>query len=116
VSDFWASNDPQSSLFSWKFSDTPHTGVILSKAVNEGKEDINFVSHDLDDGMWQFLGDSMSDTGGVLVCFHHPIDRDASLKELTDLPIGWYAEREKPGAPWIRRELPRIEDDALETI
>jgi hypothetical protein len=104
--DFRASNDPNSSLFDWKFPDPPHTGVFLSKAVHEGKEVVNFVSHDADDRAWQFLGDSMSDSGPVLVCLHHPIDTDPSLKELVDLPVGWYAERVAPGEPWIRRETP----------
>ncbi len=89
--DFWASADPESSLFDWKFPDPPHTGVYLSKAVHEGTEPVTYVSHDEDDGAWQFLGDSMSDGGGpVIVCFHHPIDVDPSLKELIDLPLGWY--------------------------
>jgi hypothetical protein len=104
--DFWASTDPNSSLFSWKFPDSPHAGAFLSRAVHNGAEPITFVSHDAEDGAWQFLGDSMSDTGGVLVCLHHPIDRDPSLVELADLPLGWYAERNSIGAPWIRRRKP----------
>jgi hypothetical protein len=102
--DFWASADPQSSLFNWKFPDPPHTGVYLSKTVQNGAEPVTYVSHDADDGAWQFLGDSMSDSGGVLSCFHHPIDNDSSLTELADLPLGWYAERSKPGEPWIRKQ------------
>lgn len=104
--DFWASTDPKSSLYTWKFQDSPHAGAFLSKAVDNGIEPITFVSHDAGDGAWQFLGDSMSDSGGVLVCLHHPIDRDPSLVELADLPLGWYAERNSKGEPWIRRLMP----------
>ena len=100
--DFWASQDRKSSLFNWKFSDPPHTGAYLSKAVHTGTESVTYVSHDEDDGAWQFLGDSMTDTGGVLVCLHHPLDNDPSLTELADLPVGWCAERSKPGEPWTR--------------
>jgi len=111
--DFWASADPESSLFDWKFADSPHTGVYLSETVHNGTEQVTFVSHDAEDGAWQFLGDSMSDGGGpVLSCFHHPIDRDPTLAELADLPLGWYAERDKVGKPWIRRQ--RMPDEALE--
>jgi len=111
--DFWASADPESSLFDWKFADSPHTGAYLSETVHNGTEQVTFVSHDAEDGAWQFLGDSMSDGGGpVLSCFHHPIDRDPTLAELADLPLGWYAERDKVGEPWIRRE--RARDDAPE--
>jgi hypothetical protein len=103
--DFWASADPKSSLFDWKFSDPPHTGVYLSESVNSGREPVTYVSHDPEDGAWQFPGDSMSDGGGpVIVCLHHPIDKDPTLKELADLPSGWWAERNGPGEPWVRRE------------
>jgi hypothetical protein len=103
--DFWASADPKSSLFSWKFDDAPHTGVYLSEMVYKGTEPVTYVSHDADDGAWQFLGDSMSDGGGpVISCFHHPIDNDPGLSELADLPLGWYAERGKPGDPWLRKQ------------
>jgi hypothetical protein len=103
--DFWASSDPKSSLFDWKFPDPPHTRVFLSETVHKGTEPTTYVSHDSEDGSWQFLGDSMADGGGpVISCFHHPIDNDVSLRELADLPLGWWAERSKPGEPWIRHK------------
>jgi len=103
--DFWASADPTSSLFNWKFADPPHARVFLSETVHKATERVTFVSHDAEDGAWQFLGDSMSDGGGpVISCLHHPIDRDPSLAELADLPLGWYAERGKVGEPWIRKK------------
>ena len=58
--DFWASADPSSSLFDWKFPDPPHTMVFLSTPVQTGAEPITYVSHDIEDGAWQFLGDSMA--------------------------------------------------------
>jgi Domain of unknown function (DUF4262) len=110
--DFWASADPQSSLFNWKFPDSPHTSAYLSQSVYDGREPVVYVSHDAEDGAWQFLGESMDKGGGpVLTCLHHPIDEDPSLKELADLQLGWCAERSEPGAAWIRREL---EPDASE--
>ena len=103
--DFWASADPKSSLFDWKFPSSPHTRAFLSETVHQGKEPVTYVSHDAEDGVWQFLGDSMSDGGEpVLSCLHHPVDNDPSLRELADLPPGWSAQRAKPGEPWIRRK------------
>jgi hypothetical protein len=104
--DFWASNDPESSLFNWKFPDPPHARAFLSETVHKGTEPVVFVTHDTEDGAWQFLGDSMSDGGGPIIsCLHHPIDSDPSLAELFDLPPGWYAERRQAGEPWIRKKL-----------
>lgn len=103
--DFWASADPNSSLFDWKFADPPHAKAFLSETVNNGSEVVTYVSHDSEDGAWQFLGKSMSDGGGpVLSCLHHPIDRDPTLAELADLPLGWYAERNGVGEPWLRKK------------
>jgi hypothetical protein len=87
--------------------------VFLSQAVHSGTEPVTYVSHDAEDGPWQFLGDSMSDGGGpVISCFHHPIDHDPSLAELADLPLGWYAERGRVGEPWTRKK--HLKDDASE--
>ncbi len=89
----------------WKFPDNPHKKVFLSEAVGKGDEPITHVSHDADDGAWQFLGDGMAgDVGPVLRCFHQVVEVDPSLIELVDLPLGWLAEREKPGAPWVREQ------------
>ncbi|ABF41426.1 hypothetical protein Acid345_2425 [Candidatus Koribacter versatilis Ellin345] len=110
--DFWASTDSNSSLFDWKFRDDPHTRVFLSESVHQGTQPVTYVSHDAEDGAWQFLGDSMSDGGGpVISCFHHPIDRDPSFAELADLPLGWYAERRGIGEPWTRNKH-ATEDEA----
>jgi len=111
--DFWASADPSSSLFNWKFPDPPHTRVFLSEAVHSGAEPVTYASHDLEDGAWQFLGDSMVGDGKPIIsCFHHPIDNDPTLNELADLPLGWWAERAKPGDPWVRNKHESSEENA----
>jgi hypothetical protein len=115
--DFWASNDRNSSLFDWTFPDPPHTQVFLSESVHSGTEPVTYASHDSEDGAWQFLGDSMS--GGrkpVISCFHHPVDADPSLKELADLPLGWWAERTRQGEPWIRHQHEEEESDGEASV
>jgi len=111
---FWKSNDPDSEFFDWPFPDDPHTTSYLTKSVNEGEEPVTYVSHDAEDGAWQFLGDKMSEGGGpVVVCLHHPIDKDPTLRELHDLPLGWYAVRDHVGASWQRFEQePEADDEA----
>ena len=70
---------------------------------------MTYVSHDADDGAWQYLGDRMVEGGGpVLVCLQHPVERDPSLKELADLPVGWCAERAAPSEPWSRLKMPTM--------
>lgn len=109
--DFWASADPGSSLFSWKFEDGPHTGVFVSEAVFNGSEPVTYVSHDIEDGAWQFHGNSMSGSRQAkFSCFHHIVDTDRSLEELADLPLGWHAVRVAPGEPWSRGESPPEEE------
>ena len=39
----------------WKFNDAPDTAVISSADVIDLNADICLVTHDEDDGMWQFL-------------------------------------------------------------
>jgi hypothetical protein len=101
--DLWASNDPDSSLFDWKFADPPHTGVFATKLVVSGDEPILYVSHDLSDGAWQFHGMSETKVESIaLVCFHHLVDRDPTLKDLADLPVGWCASRTTSLDSWVR--------------
>jgi hypothetical protein len=101
---FWDSVENGSKFPGWEFPNPPHTTAFLSKTVYEVAEPVTYVSHDADDGAWQFLGDSMAEGEPVLVCLHHPIDADQSLKELADLPLGWWAEREAPGMSWQRHK------------
>lgn len=89
----------------WNFPEVREAEAYLSNAVLNHQEPVTFVCHELEDGVWQFLGDTMAESGAVRVCLHHPIDDDPSLNELADLPRGWCAERSQPGAPWIRGEM-----------
>jgi predicted phosphoadenosine phosphosulfate sulfurtransferase len=46
------------------------------------------------------------------VCFHHVVDKDATVNGLADLPVGWCAWRKGVSTPWIREVSA---DDADET-
>ena len=103
--EFWDAMDPESVLGNWTFPDAPSTRVFLSQAVFEKVEAVTYVSHDFEDGAWQFLGDSMSgNKPPVISCFSHPIEDDPTLNELSDLPLGWWAERQASGESWVRRK------------
>ncbi|HTM18649.1 MAG TPA: DUF4262 domain-containing protein [Terracidiphilus sp.] len=103
---FWDSIGTNEERFSdWKFPDKPHTKAFISKALQENKEWITYVTHDLSDGAWQILGETGIESGGPeLACLHHMVEKDPTLAELADLPKGWYAERVAPGRPWERFE------------
>jgi len=101
--DFWAANDPRSSLHNWTFSDLPHTGAFTTKRVMSGEDPVTRVFHDLEDGAWQFHGPEESKREDLAyVCLHHIIDKDPTIKELSDLPVGWCAWRRDVTAPWVR--------------
>ena len=38
----------------WPFDDPPNVAVVTTRDVTEDKAPILFVSHDRDDGAWQF--------------------------------------------------------------
>jgi hypothetical protein len=112
--EFWAANDPQSSLHNWKFVDPPHTGVYTTKRVMSGDDPITRVFHDVEDGAWQFHGPPESKAEDLAyVCFHHIVDKDLSITELADLPVGWSAWRDDVSGPWQRAEA-TAENDGLE--
>src|SRR5687767_10513734 len=61
------------------------------------------VTHDTGDGAWQFLCGCVHDVSeGRLVCIGCILERDATLGQLADLPIGWCADRESLDSSWVR--------------
>ena len=92
------------------FEEDPKLGVFLSREVAEREGEILVVTHDAD-GDWAFLTgneDAEDADDYVLVCLEHVVEQHREVLDCADLPRSWYAERDRPGAPWITREL---EDD-----
>jgi len=111
--DFWDSVEESRKFPNWQFPDPPHTKVFISKAIQERTEWVTFVTHDLSDGAWQILGETGIENGGPeLVCLHHMVEKDPTLVELADLPLGWYAERNAPGESWRRYQHEPDETDS----
>lgn len=87
----------------WPFEDPPNTtGITLRQIIRENAP-ILLVTHDADDGCWQFLsgGDFEADDG-LMVSLGSMLDRDPTLAELSDLPPGGRAWRKRPDVPWQR--------------
>ncbi len=99
----------------WPFEDPPNLACFTVKAVIEERSPIHFVTHDADDGGWQFHGAEASTIEDALVVSLESMwKHDASIAELADLPLGWNAWRDAPGEPWTRSETVVEPDDELE--
>jgi hypothetical protein len=89
----------------WPFDDAKNLAVITLRQIMKDGQPILHVTHDSDDGGWQFLGwDTPRVEDAMVVAFSEVIRRDSSLKELADLPLGWHAWRRGPNDPWERAE------------
>jgi hypothetical protein len=87
------------------FNEDPTLGVLTTINVINGAP-ILLVSHDLDDGGWQFLCGTTNDAdAGRIVHLAEILATDPTLKELGDLPLGWIAFREFIGGPWKREPV-----------
>ena len=87
----------------WPFGDPENVATITVRQIVHDGRAILFVSHDADDGMWQFLtGDPVEMADALLVSFREIHQLDPSIADLADLPVGWHASRESPQHPWVR--------------
>jgi hypothetical protein len=88
---------------SWPFESATNTASITTRQVLEAGAPILRVSHDADDGGWQFLCGTTDDPADArVVGLGSMYARDASLGEIADLPEGWLAWRAGAGLPWHR--------------
>lgn len=89
------------------FDEDPNLGVITTSVVLAGAP-ILLVTHDDDDGGWQFLCGTTNDPAdGRIVALRHVVERDPTVLELVDLPLGWVAHRASCDEVWIREPSPR---------
>ncbi len=89
----------------WQFDDPPYLEVISLSRILSGGSSVRLVTRDNDDGSWQFLdGEHVFEREAIVVTLGEMIDFDATLAELAELPIGWYAWRASGELPWKRVE------------
>jgi predicted adenylyl cyclase CyaB len=89
----------------WRFADPQDTVVVTLERILRGDSSLLLVTHDADDGYWQFLdGEHVFEEDGATVYLGEMVQFDPSLLELADLPLGWYAWRDAPECPWQRAE------------
>jgi hypothetical protein len=90
---------------SWPFADPEETVVIVLDRILRGESVLRLVTHDEDDGAWQFLdGDHVLEDDAVVVALAEMAQFDPGVLELADLPPGWHAWRDGPDQPWQRTQ------------
>jgi hypothetical protein len=83
------------------FSDFENTAVFTCSHILEGNDDICYVTHDEDDGGWQFLcGQSHSAADARIVSLKSIFDKDPSVGVLSDMPLGCGATRDDKLSQW----------------
>ncbi|WP_205679079.1 class IV adenylate cyclase [Aquisphaera insulae] len=89
----------------WPFADPEDTVAITLDRILQGASPLLLVTHDREDGAWQFLdGEHVFESDGTAVTLAEMVAFDPSLEALADLPAGWRAWRGRPGEPWHRAE------------
>ncbi|WP_228050015.1 hypothetical protein [Tychonema sp. LEGE 06208] len=87
----------------WPFADPQNVAILTSTDILHHDKPILFVSHDVDDGAWQFhTGKNLSIDRATMVALARIVALDPSLTELADLPLGWIATRQTLTDPWVR--------------
>ena len=89
----------------WMFADPPNVAVITTRSIVRDHAWIAHVSHDADDGGWQFHDNAPGpprEEDAMLVSLRSMVERDPTLNELADMPTGWRAWRDAPTASWKR--------------
>lgn len=92
---------------SWRFADPRNVAVFTTKDIASGSSPILHVTHDSEDGAWQFRGvDTPTEDNASVVALATIVALDPSIAELADLPLGWSAWREAKDTPWRRGRAP----------
>jgi len=84
------------------FQEPPELGVTTTAQILAGSP-ILVVTHDAEEGGWQFLGGKATDPSDRRTVPLQEIEKmDPGIIELSDLPLGWMAIRTTVGANWVR--------------
>lgn len=91
----------------WPFPDPQNVAVIADKRILQGQDWIAYVSHDRDDGMWQFHAnrtEPLNENDASVVSLKNVTDIDSTVFALANLPVGWHAWRSSRNSEWKTAE------------
>lgn len=87
-----------------KFKEADNTAVFTTKYVVQDKRPITYVTHEEEDGAWQFFSSDKFEhyeEVAMIVGLGQIVSLDPSLLELSDMPQGHYAIRDSVNDKWI---------------
>lgn len=89
----------------YEFIDEKNTMVITTQKIVSKEKNILLVSHDKDDGMWEFLdGDDVKEEDAIIVSLLEIVHLDSTVNQIADLPLGWIAYRDNIQNEWIKHK------------
>jgi len=93
--------DRLNSVSDYQFDQPSDTACITCSHVRNDGAPVLFVTHDADDGGWQFLCAGEHDIeDAIVIGMGSVIDLDPTLNGLHDMPEGYGATRDALGARW----------------
>ncbi|MDB6024426.1 MAG: hypothetical protein JWM68_649, partial [Verrucomicrobiales bacterium] len=106
LADFARLMKSESTKEGWPFADPKNVAVFTTTQVLRHNQPILHVSHDDEDGAWQFHtgAEQVSSDDIMIVLLEEMVQHDPTISELADLPCGWSAERDGIGSPWRRAQ------------
>ena len=85
----------------WVFNDPKKTMVITTEKILTKQNDITYVSHDEEDGMWQFLdNDIVKSEDARIVSLEEIVTIDETVFQIASLPLGKVAFRKNIKDVW----------------
>ena len=94
-------NNNENRASGFPFDDAENTACITCLHVMNENKPILHVSHDMDDGMWQFLCGGSHDTeDAMIVALREVYLHDTSVSSVATLPLGRSAERKDLNSKW----------------
>lgn len=92
------------SNYEWPFDQEPNVAALTTRQVLEQGLPILYVTHHEDDHSWSFVCGTTDDykRDGRLICMAEILKLDGMLREVADLPPGWYAWRQDKYSGWNR--------------
>ncbi len=91
----------------FKFNEPENTACIVCNHVLDNQHPILYVTHDEDDGGWQFLcgQDDHTQDDAKIISLKQVVEIDQTINELYDLPLGIGVMRNDVKSKWFTFKL-----------